>query len=112
MCDYRFLALADPVGGSEAFAEVRCKGWRVSRALQAAGRSASLGNQEPGDCALPRDPDLARMGRKSMTQTSCSSAGVPKQFWNTHTADFLWSFALNIKQNTLRMLSGMTAKFI
>lgn len=62
MCDYRFLAATDPVGGLEEFTEVRCGGGRVSGALQGVGRSSDLVHKEPGARPLPGDSDLARMG--------------------------------------------------
>jgi len=64
----RLLASPSADGRLEASADVWRQGGRTGGALQVAGGSPGVGHKEPRACALPGDPDLARVGRESMKQ--------------------------------------------
>lgn len=65
----RFVASPSTAWRLEASTEVRCRGGRTGGELQVTRRSPGLGDEEPGSCALPRDPELAWVGRKSIRHT-------------------------------------------
>lgn len=65
---HRLVASPSAVGRIEASVEVRCQGGGTGGTLQVAWGSPNLGHEEPRACSLPGDPDLARLGRKSMRQ--------------------------------------------